>query len=318
MQPSAPAVPCTVDTYMSTNSGSRNCCYWVGGLTALFVVFQCLVSPQTCWFVLERWELVLLTVALAGALELGGTPKAALLDSLGKSQILHSEGAAWLYFLGYLEIIFGENGKSFEDRMKDYFGKNKISQKDQKNTNQKSMFILLPMTRAALPAERSFHENDSTVTPEDKLAAAFKSPDGRSFGESQVYKIIQGGQDHRVSMEIASPLRSAAFTVDDRKAGFSETDYCEFAKRFLESLQTILQQKESLSHQVELVPLYDSNKLGEAVVNRHLELQERDFARLNSHAPPPTFTSMPAQPGSPQAGDEGPRYRSVPPTRPGQ
>ena len=115
---------------------------------------------ELLWFVLTA---AVTSVGLAAAFELCGTSKPELADALSEKQISFSEGAAWLFFLGYLEVIFGEHGKSFSSRMEDFLTQNEISEEDRQSACTEKMFIIVPMTHKALLPDRDIHVCDRNV-----------------------------------------------------------------------------------------------------------------------------------------------------------
>lgn len=147
---------------------ARVCCVCVGLLLMLLVLEAdkagVAAGPSTWTLLLEHWPLLLVTAGLAAVLEVGGTPPAALTVALQQTQTLHSDGAAWAYYLGYLANIFGKQGCPIRLRMEEYMARERVQ--DTSTTNMESLFILLPMTYGAMLSDEDFSQNDSSVSKE--------------------------------------------------------------------------------------------------------------------------------------------------------
>ncbi|XP_037086343.1 stimulator of interferon genes protein-like [Pollicipes pollicipes] len=255
----------------------------VACLAAAVVLLLVVIEPTTLDSALARWYLALVAPLLAFVFQAGGTPQTEMAEALRKTQTSYSEGAAWLFYLGYLQIILGgENGKRFETRMDDYMLSQQIVGDSRRRTCRKAVFILVPMTPAAMLSDLDYRENDSTVSKEKKLLGI--TVKGRPYGETQVYQVEYDGRVYRVAMEVASPTCTALRTVDDSKVDFGASDYEEFAARFLGALQDILEQKPTVGAQVELMPIYDSRKFGRAVVEHFLKMNEAEVAPADCSA----------------------------------
>ena len=159
----------------------RSLC-WLGGTVGVLLVLVFVQRHEDEPGVSDRlWTLLTLllqtaagSVILAGAFECCGTSKPELADALREKQISFSEGAAWLFYLGYLEIIFGANGRPFEDRMNDYLSSQEIREEDRRNTMTEKMFIVLPMNLKAVLPDRDFCVVDKTVKQESRQVRPVK------------------------------------------------------------------------------------------------------------------------------------------------
>ncbi|XP_043197009.1 stimulator of interferon genes protein-like [Amphibalanus amphitrite] len=250
------------------------------------VIVQLVVSSEVLWLMLSHWFLVLIAPILAVTLNYVGTPKVLLEEVLESSQISYAQGAAWAFYMGYLTKTLDYDNRSeasFKERMNDYLTSNELQDDTRAYTSKNRMLIVVPMKREALLSDRGLtdHDRHGLLTPEKKLEGI--EDHGRKFGETQVYRIEEGGKTYRVAMEEATPIRTAAHAVDDATAKFEAAEFEEFAKRFMSQLEAILATKQAVGNQIKLVPIYDVNEVRSKVLEC-LKKLEKDEAEEAAHA----------------------------------
>ncbi|KAF0307030.1 Tmem173 [Amphibalanus amphitrite] len=285
------------------------CTYWAALLLIGFAAVTSLVvlfgSPRTDFLdglkelLLLVFTVTAISVPLAAALEISNTSKPELADALSEKQISFSEGAAWIFFLGYLEIIFGESGKPFAARMDDYLCHNLIREEDRGNACREKMIIIIPMTHKALLNDR-WSDVPGVQRDSEKPLAEAARVGVRKFGQVHVYQVKDGAHMYRVAMEPATPLRSIGQAAEDRSCeNFDCADYEAFAERFLLTLNEILKNKPVIGNQVELVPIKDFKELGSAVAEHVRELMAaRQTDDECPGTPEPAPGSLEPAPGS--------------------